>query len=255
MLDRGEEQGWIEASELDALAVERELAGAEVDELTGELERIGIEVRRPAADDGAPARNEEAVYEADPPAGLADSLQLFLAEVGRHTLLTAAQEVVLAKRIERGDVLAKRQMIESNLRLVISIAKRYRGLGIPFLDLIQEAMLGLSRATDKFDWRRGYKFSTYATWWVRQAVQRAIANQARTIRLPVHVNERQQKLYRAARRLETERGRDPTPTSSRKRPASRSSTSRRPLGLSGRVFVSRCWAVSAIRVTSVGVAE
>src|SRR5262249_31949113 len=149
---------------------------------------IGIEVRQPASDDSAPSRNEEAVYEADLPDGLADSLQLFLAEVGRHTLLTAAQEVVLAKRIERGDVVAKRKMIESNLRLVVSIAKRYRGLGVPFLDLIQEGMLGLSRATDKFDWRRGYKFSTYATWWVRQAVQRAVANQARTIRLPVHVN-------------------------------------------------------------------
>jgi RNA polymerase primary sigma factor len=117
-----------------------------------------------------------------------------LAEVGRHALLTAAQEVVLAKRIERGDVVAKREMIESNLPLVVSIAKRYRGLGVPFLDLIQEGMLGLSRAIDKFDWRRGYKFSTYATWWVRQAVQRAVANQAHTIRLPVHVNERQQKL-------------------------------------------------------------
>jgi RNA polymerase primary sigma factor len=168
-------------------------------------------VRQPASDDNAPSRNEEAVYEADQPAGLADSLQLFLAEVGRHTLLTAAQEVVLAKRIERGDVLAKRRMIESNLRLVVSIAKHYRGLGVPFLDLIQEGTLGLSRATDKFDWRRGYKFSTYATWWVRQAVQRAVvANQARTIRLPVHVNEQQQKLYRAARLLETELGRDPT---------------------------------------------
>jgi RNA polymerase primary sigma factor len=210
MLDLGEERGWIEASELDAFAVECELAQADVDELTGELERIGIEVRQPVPDDTPPARREEAVYEADQPAGLADGLQLFLAEVGRHRLLTAAQEVVLAKRIERGDVVAKRQMIESNLRLVVSIAKRYRGLGVPFLDLIQEGMLGLSRATDKFDWRRGYKFSTYATWWVRQAVQRAVANQARTIRLPVHVNERQQKLYRAARRLETEFGRDPT---------------------------------------------
>jgi RNA polymerase primary sigma factor len=210
MLDRGEERGWIEASELDAFAVECELPGVDVDELTGELERIGIEVRRPAADDGAPARGDEAVYEAEQPVGLADSLQLFLADMGRHTLLTAAQEVVLAKRIERGDLVAKRQMIESNLRLVVSIAKRYRGLGVPFLDLIQEGMLGLSRATDTFDWRRGYKFSTYATWWVRQAVQRAVANQARTIRLPVHVNERQQQLYRAARRLETELGREPT---------------------------------------------
>ena len=124
MLDLGEERGWIEASELDAFAVECELAQADVDELTGELERIGIEVRQPAPDDSPPPRYEEAVYEADQPAGPADSLRLFLAEVGRHTLLTAAQEVVLAKRIERGDVVARRQMIESNLRLVVSIAKR-----------------------------------------------------------------------------------------------------------------------------------
>ena len=121
-------------------------------------------------------------------------LQLFLADVGKHKLLTAAQEVQLAKRIEREDPTAKRHMIESNLRLVVSIAKGYRGLGVPFLDLIQEGTLGLNRAVEKFDWRRGYKFSTYATWWIRQSVQRAVANHARTIRVPVHVVERQQKL-------------------------------------------------------------
>jgi RNA polymerase primary sigma factor len=210
MLDRGEERGWVEASELEAFVVEFELAGAEIEELTGALERVGLEVRQPGPDEPASTRDEETVYEADQPAGVGDSLQLFLADVGRHRLLTAAEEVVLAKRIEWGEVAAKRQMIESNLRLVVSIAKRYRGLGVPFLDLIQEGMLGLSRAVDKFDWRRGYKFSTYATWWVRQSVQRAVANQARTIRLPVHVNERRQKLNWAARRLETQLGRDPT---------------------------------------------
>ncbi len=141
---------------------------------------------------------------------LSDSLQLFLAQAARHQLLTAADEVTLAKRIEKGDVVAKRTMIESNLRLVVSIAKGYRGLGVPFLDLIQEGTIGLNRAVEKFDWRRGYKFSTYATWWIRQSVQRAVANQARTVRIPVHVVERQQRLTRAARRLENELGRDAT---------------------------------------------
>jgi RNA polymerase sigma factor (sigma-70 family) len=129
---------------------------------------------------------------------------------GRAADPTAADEVTLAKRIERGDPVAKRRMIESNLRLVVSIAKGYRGLGVPFLDLIQEGTLGLNRAVEKFDWRRGYKFSTYATWWIRQSVQRAVANHARTIRVPVHVVERQQKLSRAARRLEVELGREAT---------------------------------------------
>ena len=165
---------------------------------------------RGAARGEGSAKAEEVVYEADQPSGAGDSLQLFLADVGRHKLLTAAQEVILAKAIERGDLVAKRQMIESNLRLVVSIAKGYRGLGVPFLDLIQEGTLGLNRAVEKFDWRRGYKFSTYATWWIRQSVQRAVANHARTIRVPVHVVERQQKLSRAARRLEVELGREPT---------------------------------------------
>ena len=139
-----------------------------------------------------------------------DALQLFLREAGRHPLLTAPQEVELAKRIERGDMAAKSHMIQSNLRLVVSIAKNYRNQGLPFLDLIQEGTLGLIRAVEKFDWRRGYKFSTYATWWIRQAVARALADKARTIRMPVHIVERLQKMNRAERTLWTQLGREPT---------------------------------------------
>ena len=139
-----------------------------------------------------------------------DSLDLFLHDAGRHPLLTAAQEVKLTKLVERGDAGAKRTMVESNLRLVVSIAKRYRHQGLPFLDLIQEGTLGLMRAVDKFDWRRGYKFSTYATWWISQAVARGLADKARTIRMPVHMVERRQHLDRAERMLSVELGREPT---------------------------------------------
>src|SRR5213595_2119015 len=211
MIETGEERGWIEPAELEAFALEHELADVDIEELTRELERIGLEVRDGAAEEkNKKVKPEPVIYQASAPTGAGDSLQLFLADVGRHKLLTAAQEVILAKAIERGDDRAKRHMIESNLRLVVSIAKGYRGLGVPFLDLIQEGTLGLNRAVEKFDWRRGYKFSTYATWWIRQSVQRAVANHARTIRVPVHVVERQQKLSRAARRLEVELGREAT---------------------------------------------
>ena len=140
----------------------------------------------------------------------ADSLQLFLKDVGKVDLLTAAQEVELAKRIESGDHRAKQEMVEANLRLVVSIAKRYRNQGLPFLDLIQEGTIGLVRAAEKFDWRKGYKFSTYATWWIRQAVARALADKARTIRMPVHVVEKLNKIMRTERKLRAEKGREPT---------------------------------------------
>jgi RNA polymerase primary sigma factor len=204
LLEIAEERGYVEPAELEALALELDLGDDEMAEVTHELETIGLEIGAPA-EEAAPVVAEAAVS-----TGAGDSLQLFLADVGRHKLLTAAEEVALAKRLEKGDLLAKRRMIESNLRLVVSIAKGYRGLGVPFLDLIQEGTLGLNRAVEKFDWRRGFKFSTYATWWIRQSVQRAVANNARTIRVPVHVVERQQKLGRAARRLEVELGRDAT---------------------------------------------
>jgi RNA polymerase primary sigma factor len=205
LVEGAEERGYVEPAELEALALELDLGDEEVADFTHELEAIGLEIGPPVED--AP---EEVEIAADPVHGAGDSLQLFLADVGRHKLLTASEEVTLAKRIEKGDLVAKRKMIECNLRLVVSIAKGYRGLGVPFLDLIQEGTLGLNRAVEKFDWRRGFKFSTYATWWIRQSVQRAVANNARTIRVPVHVVERQQKLGRAARRLEVELGRDAT---------------------------------------------
>ncbi|MFL5930873.1 MAG: RNA polymerase sigma factor RpoD/SigA [Gaiellaceae bacterium] len=208
IVEAAEERGFVEQTELEAFALEHDLADDEVEQLSRELEAIGLDVGEPkaeGAEKAAPVTRNPGVV-----VGSADSLQLFLADVGRHKLLTAAEEVTLAKALERGDPTAKRRMIESNLRLVVSIAKGYRGLGVPFLDLIQEGTLGLNRAVEKFDWRRGFKFSTYATWWIRQSVQRAVANHARTIRVPVHVVERQQKLSRAARRLEVELGREAT---------------------------------------------
>jgi RNA polymerase primary sigma factor len=206
------ERGFIEPAELEAFALEQDFGDDKVEQLTREA--IGLEVGEPRSEGEEAEKPPEPAAAEQPQAqvlvGATDSLRLFLADIGRHKLLTAAEEVMLAKAIERGDMSAKRRMIESNLRLVVSIAKGYRGLGVPFLDLIQEGTLGLNRVVEKFDWRRGYKFSTYAHWWIRQSVQRAVANQARTIRLPTHVVERQQKLGRAARRLEVELGREAT---------------------------------------------
>ena len=157
-----------------------------------------------------------------------DSLQLFLREVRRHPLLTAAEEIELAKRIEQGDLEAKERMINSNLRLVVSLAKRYQGHELPLLDLIQEGILGLIRAAEKFDWRKGYKFSTYATFWIRQAIQRGLGNKSRTIRIPVHIGQRERKIARAERELAAELGRAADRRGDRGRPPScRSSRSRR----------------------------
>ncbi len=200
------------ASELEALALELDLTESALDDVRAALtdRAIALEESENAEDADAIAAAEEAAWSAGATAVLTDSLQLFLQDVGRHKLLTAAEEVALAKRVERGDKTAKERMINANLRLVVSIAKKYRGHGVPFLDLIQDGVIGLNRAVEKFDWRKGYKFSTYATWWIRQACQRAISNQGATIRVPVHVQERQQKLARARQRLEVKLERDPT---------------------------------------------
>jgi RNA polymerase primary sigma factor len=207
LLELGEEQGCIQMSTLEELVAELELDEDEVASLYEQLEEKGIELR----DDCGHLEVEEAHYDNHEIAAMTtDSLQLFLNEAGRYKLLTAAEEVELAKRIERGDQEAKELMINSNLRLVVSIAKKYQGHGLSLLDLIQEGIIGLIRAVEKFDWRRGYKFSTYATWWIRQAVQRGVANKSRTIRIPVHIVEREQKIARAERELTLALERPPT---------------------------------------------
>src|SRR5687767_13855749 len=203
VLETAEQAGSIRASELAELVEAHELGELEAEALRRELEQRGIDIVDEKEE--APPPPQPVVYETT-----TDALQLFLREAGRHALLTAAQEVELSKRIERGDPEAKQRMIQSNLRLVVSIAKNYRNQGLPFLDLIQEGTLGLIRAVEKFDWRRGFKFSTYATWWIRQAVARALADKARTIRMPVHIVERLQKMNRAERTLWTQLGREPT---------------------------------------------
>src|SRR6476619_7237051 len=210
LIEACEHTGAIRAPEVHEIVETHELDGLEQEALVRELEKRGLEiVEAPPAEAPVPTevRPAPALAQAET---TTDALQLFLREASRHRLLTAAQEVTLAKRIEGGDEVAKAEMIQSNLRLVVSIAKNYRNQGLPFLDLIQEGTLGLIRAVEKFDWRRGFKFSTYATWWIRQAVARALADKARTIRMPVHIVERLQKMNRAERHLWTQLGREPT---------------------------------------------
>jgi RNA polymerase primary sigma factor len=202
-----QEHGHVRAEELEALRQEHDLDDDTLEALRAALAEADVEIEE--AD--AASRDAELDLDLTPSgSGATDSLQLFLNEVGRHRLLTAAEEVMLAKRVERGDLVAKERMVNANLRLVVSIAKRYRGHGLPLLDLIQDGVIGLNRAVEKFDYRKGFKFSTYATWWIRQACQRAVANQSDTIRVPVHVQERRQKLRRARQKFETEHGRQPT---------------------------------------------
>jgi RNA polymerase primary sigma factor len=206
LLDQGEEHGCINLSQFSEFIQEHELEDEDVARLHEEMDARGIEL----TDDCGRKDVESTYVNGELAVATTDALQLFLNEAAKWPLLTAEEEVELAKLIERGDEQAKERMINSNLRLVVSIAKRYQGHDLHLLDLIQEGIIGLIRAVEKFDWRRGFKFSTYATWWIRQAVQRGVANKSRTIRIPVHIVEREQKLARAERELLTELGRAPT---------------------------------------------
>jgi RNA polymerase primary sigma factor len=206
-MEHGEEHGCINMSAFNDVVQELELDEEELNGLYEQIEQRGIEL---SDDCGLPEIDRVKYDNSQVAAMTSDSLQLFLNEAGRYPLLTAAEEVELAKKVERGDKLAKDRMVNSNLRLVVSIAKKYQGHGLSLLDLIQEGIIGLIRAVEKFDWRRGYKFSTYATWWIRQAVQRGVANKSRTIRIPVHIVEREQKIARAERELVLQLERAPT---------------------------------------------
>jgi RNA polymerase primary sigma factor len=205
LLETGREAGSLTTEEIALALAELELDAGQIDEFYVALEEVQIEVVDSKAEE---AEREEPAAEAREVS--TDSLQLFLKDIGKVDLLTAAQEVELAKRIERGEHRAKQEMVEANLRLVVSIAKRYRNQGLPFLDLIQEGTIGLVRAAEKFDHRKGFKFSTYATWWIRQAVARALADKGRTIRMPVHIVEKLNKIVRSERKLRAELGREPT---------------------------------------------
>jgi RNA polymerase primary sigma factor len=219
LVSEGRERGFLTFEEIASTLEEVDLTKEQVGEFHAHLQESGVELvareDRPAglieiAGDGAqPAARRPPIDLTVEPS--LDSLRLYLRSIGRVDLLSADQEVFLARRIERGDMEAKQQMIEANLRLVVSIAKGYLGRGLSFLDLIQEGSLGLIRAVEKFDYRRGYKFSTYATWWIRQAVTRAIADKARTIRIPVHMVEKLNKVVHVERQLVQEFGREPSP--------------------------------------------
>ncbi len=219
----GRERGYLTFEEIAACLEEVEVTKEQISEFRAHLVDTGVDIvsqdgrphpagvaeSPPRSPDGAPAPKKPEIDLTVEPS--LDSLRLYLRSIGRVDLLTADQEVALARRIERGDMSAKQQMIEANLRLVVSIAKGYLGRGLSFLDLIQEGSLGLIRAVEKFDYRRGYKFSTYATWWIRQAVTRAIADKARTIRIPVHMVEKLNKVVHVERQLVQELGREPAP--------------------------------------------
>jgi RNA polymerase primary sigma factor len=203
LLEAGRDAGHLSTDEIAVALDELDLDPSQIDDFYHALEELHIDIVSGEED-------EEAAAVPPPREVSTDALQLFLKDIGKVNLLTAAQEVELAKRIERGDHLAKQEMVVANLRLVVSIAKKYRNQGLPFLDLIQEGTIGLVRAAEKFDYRKGFKFSTYATWWFRQAVARALADKARTIRMPVHVVEKLNKIVRSERKLRAEFGREPS---------------------------------------------
>jgi RNA polymerase primary sigma factor len=206
LIELGEREGCLDLSEVSRLVEEAELEDEDVERLYEEIQQRGIDL---TDDCGRTATPDSTYVNGDLAEATTDALQLFLNEMGKYRLLTAEEEVELAKRIERGDKAAKDLMINSNLRLVVSIAKRYQGHGLSLLDLIQEGIIGLIRGVEKFDWRKGFKFSTYATWWIRQAVQRGVANKARDIRIPVHIVDRERKIARAERELMAKLGRAP----------------------------------------------
>jgi RNA polymerase primary sigma factor len=207
LIDRGEAHGCLELSEVDEFAQALELEDAEISALYEQLDARGVALRDDCGREEAPVA---AVDDAALASATTDTLQLFLNEIGRHRLLTPDEEIDLARRIERGDLAAKERMINANLRLVVSIAKKYQGSELTLLDLIQEGILGLIRAVEKFDWRRGYRFSTYATWWIRQAVERGMDAKARTIKLPINLVRTQRKVARAENALAMRLDRAPT---------------------------------------------
>ena len=208
LIARGEERGGcLTLSEINELAQALELNEDETEDLEAQVEELGIDI---TDDCGRDAVEPTHYRNGELAAATTDALQLFLNEIRRYPLLTKTEEIELSKRIEQGDLEAKERMINSNLRLVVSIAKKYQGQELSLLDLIQEGIFGLIRASEKFDWRKGYKFSTYATFWIRQAIQRGLANKARTIRIPVHIGQRERKIARSERDLAAKLGRDPT---------------------------------------------
>jgi RNA polymerase primary sigma factor len=218
LIAQGRERGYLTFEQIAATLEEVEVTKEQVRDLHTHLVEHGVDViaedgltaYKEAKESGQPESSKKPELDLTVEPSL-DSLRLYLRSIGRVDLLTADQEIELAKRIERGDMIAKRHMVEANLRLVVSIAKGYLGRGLSFLDLIQEGSLGLIRAVEKFDYRRGYKFSTYATWWIRQAVTRAIADKARTIRIPVHMVEKLNRVTHVERQLVQRLGREPEP--------------------------------------------